>query len=334
MRKHCEECGREVETKIITKKETYEVCGESIEVDAKILICAECGEEFFCEELDSATLNSAYNQYRRNHKLLFPEEIKVIREQYGLSQRGFAKLLGWGDKTVHRYENGSLQDKAHNSLLVFLREPENMRMYLSENETMLDKKQRDKLFDKIEELEQSSNGKRGKRMLELLFVQNPSIENGFKSFDYEKLCAMVVYFASKCKGLLKVKLIKLLNYSDMIYYKENGISISGTRYVHLPFGPVPQNYDILFGMMEADNVMHIEVEFENGYERHQVIPDSIVPEGILNSGELEVLERIYNKFADFGSVEISNYSHREKGYQETKKGEVISYEYAKDIQLN
>ena len=47
MRKYCEECGREVETKVITKKEAYDVCGESIEVDAKILVCAECGEEFY-----------------------------------------------------------------------------------------------------------------------------------------------------------------------------------------------------------------------------------------------------------------------------------------------
>ena len=70
MKKYCEECGREIETKIITKKEVYNVCGEPIEVDAQVLVCAECGEEFFCEELDNQTLIIAYNQYRRNHKLL------------------------------------------------------------------------------------------------------------------------------------------------------------------------------------------------------------------------------------------------------------------------
>jgi hypothetical protein len=34
MKKYCEECGRDVETKIITKKESYNVCGETIEVNA------------------------------------------------------------------------------------------------------------------------------------------------------------------------------------------------------------------------------------------------------------------------------------------------------------
>lgn len=131
---YCDVCGKEVETKIITRQETFKVCGEDITIDAQVLVCAECGEELFCEELDSATLVNAYNEYRRKHKLLLPDEIKKIREQYGLSQRSFAKLLDWGDKTICRYENGSVQDKAHNSLLLFLREPENMRTYLTENE--------------------------------------------------------------------------------------------------------------------------------------------------------------------------------------------------------
>ena len=152
MRKYCEECGREVETKVITKRESYDVCGESIEVDAQILVCEECGEEFYCEELDNATLIRAYNEYRRRHKLLLPEEIKKIREQYGLSQRSFAKLLNWGDKTICRYENGSIQDKAHNSLLLFLREPENMRTYLTENEIVLDERQKAKLLDTVDKL--------------------------------------------------------------------------------------------------------------------------------------------------------------------------------------
>ncbi len=141
MIKYCEECGKKVETKIETKRETYEVCGEKIEVEAQVLVCAECGEEFFCEELDNVTLVNAYNEYRKRHKLLMPDEIEKIREQYGLSQRSFAKLLNWGDKTVHRYENGSIQDKAHNSMMVFLKEPSNMVAYLEENEVMLGEKQ-------------------------------------------------------------------------------------------------------------------------------------------------------------------------------------------------
>ena len=334
MRKYCEECGREVETKVITKKEVYDVCGESIEVDAQILVCAECGEEFYCEELDNATLVQAYNEYRRRHKLLLPEEIKKIREQYGLSQRSFAKLLNWGDKTICRYENGSIQDKAHNSLLLFLREPENMRTYLMENEIVLDERQKTKLLDIVDKLEQDTDYRVGRRFFDLFFSRIPSEENGFKGFDYEKLCAMVLFFANKSTELLKTKLMNLLNYSDMVFYKENGISISGLRYAHLPYGPVPDNFDIILGKMAADHLAHIEVIYDGAYEKHQVILERDVPEGILSDAETEVLNRIYEKFKNFGSVEISDYSHKEKGYNATKTGQIISYAYAMDIQLN
>lgn len=334
MKRYCEECRKEVETKIIIKTEHYDVCGDPIEVDAQVLVCADCGEEFFCEELDNATLVNAYNKYRRNHKLLFPEDIKKIREQYGLSQRSFAKLLNWGDKTIYRYENGSLQDKAHNSLLLFLRDPKNMKIYLMENEITLDERQKARLLKTVEKLEQDAEYREEGRFFEMLFPGVPCEENGFKGFDYEKLCAMVLFFAHKSSELLKTKLMKLLNYSDMIFYKENGVSISGLRYVHFPYGPVPENFDMLLGRMYSDHVAHIEVIYENGYEKHQVIPERENPENVLSTEELEVLERIYVKFKDLGSIDISHYSHKEKGYSATKPGEIISYSYAKDIQLN
>lgn len=334
MEYYCDTCEKEVDTKIVSRPETFNVCGEKITIEAQVLVCAECGEDLFCEKLDSATLVNAYNKYRRKHKLLLPEEIKKIREQYGLSQRGFAKLLNWGDKTIRRYENGSVQDKAHNSLLLFLREPENMRTYLTENEITLDERQTAKLLETVEKLEQDTEYRTRKRFFEPFFSSIPCEENGFKGFDYEKLCSMVLFFAHKSSELLKTKLMKLLNYSDMIFYKENGISISGLKYAHLPYGPVPEHFDMLFGKMSADHIVHIEVVYDNGYEKHQVIPECDVPDGILSEKEFDVLERIYAKFKDFGSVDISNYSHKEKGYLSTKQGEIISYSYAKDIQLN
>ncbi len=157
MKKYCDKCRKAAETHIVTKKETYEVFGESYDVDAQVLVCSECGEELFCEKLDNDTILAVYDKYRSKHKLLSPDQIKQIREQYGLSQRGFARLLNWGDKTIRRYEDGSIQDKAHNSVLLFLKDPENMESYLSENETPLSEKQKNKLLEIVDEL------KKGKR---------------------------------------------------------------------------------------------------------------------------------------------------------------------------
>ena len=334
MEKFCEECQKKVETKIVKKLEEYIVYGEKITVNADVMVCSVCNEEMFNEQLDNETLTKAYDLYRQKHKLLRSEEIKQIREIYGLSQRGFAKLLNWGDKTIFRYENGSLQDKVHNSLLSLLKNPSNMLEYIEHNEIGLDETQIDKLRMRILELIfNKGNNSEHEMIINNYFSYEPSINSGFKTFDYDKLCSVILYFADKCDNLLKVKLMKLLNYSDMIFYKENGVSITGTQYVHLPFGPVPQYYDVIFGIMEKENIIHINIQFENGYEKHQVIPDCHYCCGLLTKKEEEVLERINKKFSGYGSAEISNYSHKEEGYKETKQGEVISYDYAKKIIL-
>ena len=52
MMEYCDACGKEVETRIISRQETFNVCGEDITIEAQVLVCAECGEELFCEELD------------------------------------------------------------------------------------------------------------------------------------------------------------------------------------------------------------------------------------------------------------------------------------------
>lgn len=109
-------------------------------------------------------------------------------------------MLNWGDKTICRYENGSVQDKAHNSLLLFLREPENMRTYLTENEIALDERQKAKLMDTVEKLEQDIDYRVGRRFFEMFFSRIPCEENGFKGFDYEKLCAMVLFLRMKVRN--------------------------------------------------------------------------------------------------------------------------------------
>lgn len=334
MKKYCYKCEKEVDTKVITKKEIYDVCGENIEVYADVLVCVDCGEELYCEELDSVTLKLAYDEYRRRHNLLFPDEIKRIRQKYGLSQRSFAKLLHWGDKTIFRYENGSIQDSVHNALLLFLKEPRNMRAYLAENKVELSERKKSELLKIIDNLEEKmEHNLIWDYFDDSIFVKKLSEENGYRTFNYEKVCAMVLFFAQKIKGLLKTKLMKLLNYADMIFFKENGISISGIRYVHFPYGPVPENFDFLLGMMAIDHIAHIDVAYENEYEKHYVIPERDVPLDILSKDELLVMERIYKKFANFSSRDISNYSHKEKGYISTQQGEFISYRYAKDIEF-
>lgn len=45
------------------------------------------------------------------------EEIKGIRNKYGLSQQAFARLLGLGETSIVRYENGQVPSKANANLI-------------------------------------------------------------------------------------------------------------------------------------------------------------------------------------------------------------------------
>ena len=133
MKRYCPVCDREAETYVDTFMETQQVKGEKIESFSEVLICAECGEELWDTALDSENMLRAYGLYRQNHNLLQPEEIKFIREKYGISQACFSRLLGFGDKTITRYENGSIQDRAHNNMLLLMREYRNFEKLLDES---------------------------------------------------------------------------------------------------------------------------------------------------------------------------------------------------------
>ena len=90
------------------QKMTYNVKGTPVTFLEKTLIDNSTGEEIFDPKLEKKNDIALYNKYRK---------IKEIRKKFGVTQTIFAKVLGLGDKTIARYENGSLQDMAQNNLI-------------------------------------------------------------------------------------------------------------------------------------------------------------------------------------------------------------------------
>lgn len=114
---YCPNCNKEEETKIIEKETTYNIKGLDITLNEKIRVCTHCGEAVYDEKLLDEMNDAYYNEYRKQKNLLQPSEIASIRSSLGLSQSSFSKLLGFGDKTITRYENGAIQDDAHDNLI-------------------------------------------------------------------------------------------------------------------------------------------------------------------------------------------------------------------------
>ena len=65
------------------------------------------------------------------------QDVKRIREKYGLTQQGFARLLGLGEASVVRYENGQKPSKANANLIRAANDPAFMRGCLERDGELL-----------------------------------------------------------------------------------------------------------------------------------------------------------------------------------------------------
>jgi putative zinc finger/helix-turn-helix YgiT family protein len=79
--------------------------------------CSACGEEILPHALTKAIEAQRYKRLG----LLTPDELRGVREKTGLSAVDISRLLGVGEKTYTRWENGrSLQNKANDTLVRLL----------------------------------------------------------------------------------------------------------------------------------------------------------------------------------------------------------------------
>ncbi len=138
-----------------TRVETLKINNQNIHVKTKAYRC-EDGQHYFYNPADEENkFQEAYRKYRELNGLLQPEEIKDIRGKYGLSQRALARLLGWGEITIQRYETGALQDNAHNIPLLFINDTNNFEKLYEARKPFLGKKDIltiNKHLDKIKQL--------------------------------------------------------------------------------------------------------------------------------------------------------------------------------------
>src|SRR5260221_9174656 len=88
------------------EKKELEFRKDKFTVNQFFFKCDDIGEEFTTDELDQTNVNQLYNQYREKYGVPFPDEIKEIREQYGLSATKMSEILGFGVNSYRQYEGG------------------------------------------------------------------------------------------------------------------------------------------------------------------------------------------------------------------------------------
>lgn len=105
----------EVKTVLVCEQATFK--NTKVSYDASYLYC-DAAEEFYMDEQQMQENDMRLKDaYRKEKGLLTSFEISGIRAKYGISQSDLCALLGWGGKTITRYEGHQVQDKAHDTIL-------------------------------------------------------------------------------------------------------------------------------------------------------------------------------------------------------------------------
>lgn len=329
MKTICPNCEKESTIELAHTKEDIEVRGDTFVVDVEFFKCLECGEGFENTRGVDA-LEVAYDEYRRKHKMLRPEEIREWRRRYGLTQRELSELLGWGGATLSRYENGALHSDAHEKVLRLAMEPRNLLKLMEETPDALGEDKRGRLINELHAAEEETCS------YDILFEErfgryDQDVYSGFKKLNLSKLFNAILFFCKE--GQYVTKLNKLLFYADFKHFKDYTVSITGIHYVHLPYGPIPDNYDFYYANLRKEKKLLVKEVQYDGYVGENRVTQVEPNMNIFEDTELKVLLDVKEYFQKYNSTQIRDFSHKERAYRETDDGETISYTYANDLRI-
>lgn len=113
----CENCDNDVLFDVIEETRKGKIRGIEITYVYYKAVCKKCGERVFPVSLGKKNQISMFDAYKKKCGLLTSDEIIRIRKERKLTQIQLAKLMGCGDKTIARYENGAIQDKVFDNFL-------------------------------------------------------------------------------------------------------------------------------------------------------------------------------------------------------------------------
>lgn len=178
--------------------------------------------------------------------------------------------------------------------------------------------------EEVRELEQillAQTTPHGVEVAEPVTSPEATVFSGQRAYSEEKLGAMIEYILGKGRLVYKTNLNKLLFYADMTAFYLRGAGMSGAVYLNRPYGPVADpTADVLDDLIQNGRVTVAE------RTKHFVTAGG-VPES-LDEAEVKVLDWVLDTYGEMGAREISDLSHEERAYKDTRPNEPIAYAYS------
>jgi putative zinc finger/helix-turn-helix YgiT family protein len=270
---------------------TPEIKGEEIEVIAPAMVCVQCHNSFMDDAQMSQLRKIAADTYRKKHGLLTSHEIVHFRSLFDMSQAAFANYLKVGEASVKRWETYFVQDVGQD---------EHIRL-------------------KCDEAYAEYNA------LHVHWKSHPpDIYSGNRRFSWELFKQAVIFLLDYTKSPLFLN--KALFYADFKHFQLYGTGITGARYVHLEYGPCPQQYEnLIYFMLHKGTLIQAGGRTLKSAEQANLT--------IFGDSEKEVLELIAKMAKKDGGKKLLDLSHQEDAYKKSQSMGLISYEFAKHLKI-
>jgi len=311
-----------------TEIEEQEFRKEKFLVHVRYYVCEDTGKTFTTTEQDELMFNELYGQYRVIHGIPFPDDIRSIRERYGLSLAAISKLLGFGINQYANYENGQMPSESNGKMIAAAKNKDFMKRLLASSRQELSESEYTKLENLIDA---ASDSQTLDEKTELFYSDTQcSIYNGFGGLSPLKVSQMAKFFINKGVNVSPIKINKQMFYSDFLHYGRHGRSISGLRYKAAKYGPIPFHYDTIY-----DNIDGVEkiVELKDNKESTTLVCHDY-DVSALSKDEQETLNIVMDATKDMTTEQLVRKSHEETAWMAHQgKKDFIPYSEAFDLKL-
>lgn len=297
---YCYTCNKIVNAIIKNQNNSYTVRNKKININENILICPVCHSELYDDTLND-NLYDIYNEYLKTYNLSF-EKLKKIRNYYNLSQELFAKALGWAKRTIVRYENAESLPQVKN-LLIYKQIESNKNEFiniLKSNKLLIEKETYFKIYNLI------------------------NAELDLKTIN-------TFLYILKDNYLTKTQIMKNLFSVDFQSYKERKVPITSLNYAHGTYGPIIDNKEAYLSLLIKQNYLEIVNDEEDNilFKPAQECNTSLFKED-----EIAIMDEVLKTLKGKSASKLTTWSHKFKGWLDTKEGQKIKFDYSKYFELN
>lgn len=145
-------------------------------------------------------------------------------------------------------------------------------------------------------------------------------------FDRDKLKEAVWLLASHCdpSELGNVKLHKILYFSDMLHFVEEGRPITGEEYLKQKFGPTARHLTSVVRSLENEGLIEVEEQPYFGFYKKSYRPRAPFERSRLSPAEADFLVRIADMIKDLSARDVSELSHN-AAWEAARMGEPLPY---------